>query len=120
MRFVRPTFELIALAGLLAVSTACASASVLDETQVQVASLQQTVDTLTADLTAARERVSSLEQDVSGLRVDLNTARSNVADMREDLTSASSDLGALKNTFLLSQDQRDTQHQTRARQTVCC
>mgnify|MGYP001422776854 CR=1 FL=1 len=54
MRFVRPTIELIALAGLLAVTTACASASVLDETKAQVATLQQTVDTLAADLTAAR------------------------------------------------------------------
>ena len=129
MRFVRPTIELITLVGLLALTTACASASVLDETQTQVAALQQSVDTLTADLTAAQSRVSSLEQDlaslqgelsstegdVSSLRVDLDTARSNVADMREDLTSASSDLGALKNTFLLSQDQQEAPLQSQRR-----
>ena len=59
--------------------------------------------------------MSSLEQDQSGLRVDLDTARSNVADMREDLTSTSGDLGALKHTFLLSQDQRDAQHESQRR-----
>ena len=72
---------LVALAGLLAVTTACASASGLDETQTQVAALQQSVVTLAAELTAAQSRVSSLEQDLAGLRVDLDTAQSNVVDM---------------------------------------
>ena len=72
---------LVALAGLLAVTTACASASGLDETQTQVTALQQSVVTLAAELTAAQSRVSSLEQDLAGLRVDLDTAQSNVVDM---------------------------------------
>ena len=72
---------LITLASLLAVTTACASASGLDETQTQVAALQQSVVTLAAELTAAQSRVSSLEQDLAGLRVDLDTAQSDVVDM---------------------------------------
>ncbi|MCH7706440.1 MAG: hypothetical protein IIB33_05270 [Chloroflexi bacterium] len=123
MRFIRPRLSLVALAGLLAVTTACASASGLEETQAQVAALQQSVVTLTAELTAAQSRVSSLEEDLAGLqagylalgaglRVDLDTAQSNVAELRDDLTTASSDLGALKNTFLLAQDQRDAQHES--------
>lgn len=112
MRFVRYQLILVALAGLLAVTTACATTGELDETQTQVAALQQSVVTLTAELTAAQGRVTSLEQDLAGLRVDLDTAQSDVVDVKDDLTTASSDLGALKNTFLLSQDQRDTQHES--------
>ncbi len=112
MRFVRRQLTLVALAGLLAVTTACASVSELDETQTQVASLQQSVVTLTAELTAAQGQVTSLEQDLAGLRVDLDTTQSDVVDLTDDLTTASSDLGALKNTFLLSQDQRDAQHES--------
>lgn len=68
--------------------------------------------TLTAELTTAQSRVSSLEQDLAGLRVDLDTAQSDVVDMQDDLTTATSDLGALKNTFLLSRDQRDARHES--------
>ena len=124
MKAARYLLTLAAMAGLMAVTTACASSGELEETRAQVAALQQSMNTLTADLTAAQVRVSSLEEElaglqsgltgtegqVSGLRVDLDTAQSNFADLSDDLTTATSDLGALKNTFLLAQDQRNAQH----------
>lgn len=123
MRFVRSQLTLVALAGLLAVTTACASVSELEETQNQVAALQREMVTLTAELTAAQGKVTTLEQDMAGLqagylllgadlRVDLDTAQSSIAELKDDLTTASGDLGALENTFLLGQDQRDAQNES--------
>lgn len=107
---VRSLGPFVLVIGLMLLSTACASKGDLELAQTQLATLQQKVDGLNADLEGARAESARLatalqaaQTDVGTLKSGLSTAQTDVSGLKSGLSTAQVDVGTLKGGLTTAQ-----------------